>query len=78
MQQAPPRPLVRRGGGSRQAKRGMEKREALEVHRGRNKNDKSQIIMKKHENFIKKMHERRLRLSQMNRNQMPCFSYGKM
>ena len=41
MQQAPPRPLVRRGGGSRQAKRGMGKREALEVYRGRNKNDKT-------------------------------------
>ena len=41
MQQAPPGPLVRRGGGLRQAKRGMEKREALEVHRGQNKNDKT-------------------------------------
>ena len=53
MQQAPPRPLVRRGGGSRQVKRGMEKREALEVHRGQNKNDKTSDYHEKHENFIK-------------------------
>ena len=53
-QQAPSRPLVRRGWGSRQAKRGMEKREALEVHRGRNKNNKtSDYHGKKHKNFIK-------------------------
>ena len=40
----------------------MEKREALEVHRGRNKKKKikRQIIMRKHENFIKNMHKRRL------------------
>ena len=34
----------------------MEKKEALEVHRGRNKNVKRQIIMRKHENFIKNTH----------------------
>ena len=38
----------------------MEKREALEVHRGRNKTIKCQIIMGKHENFIKNTHKRRL------------------
>ena len=38
---------------------------------------KRQIIMKKHKNFIKNTHKRRLRLSQTNRNQMLCFSYGK-
>ena len=56
----------------------MEKREALEVHRGQKKMIKHQIIMKKHESFIKNTHKQRIRLSPMNRNQMPCFSYGKM
>ena len=40
---------------------GMKRREAWEVHRVRNKNDKTSDYQGKHENFIKNTHQRRLR-----------------
>ena len=67
-----------RGGRDRRRGRGWRRGRHWRCTGDEIKMIKGLIIIKKHKNFIKKMHKRRLRLSWMNHNQMPCICYGKM
>ena len=57
MEQAPPRPLVRRGGGRDRQRGGWRRERHWRCTGDEIKMIKRQIIMRKHENFIKNTHK---------------------